>query len=297
MSHQKNILAIQGIEFVEYTTTQPLALGAFLERAGFVPIARHRSREVLLYRQGGMNVIVNAAADAPFVAASAVGATHVGAVAFRVKNAAAAHSAALQLGAWDIPRRAREMELNIPGIRGPGDSEFYFVDRVDEFSIYDVDFVPLQNDRDAARNPSSLAFFGIVQLVLPERLRAWEDFYASLFGFSTIAPGQFFGVVNKGELMQSPCNTFMWQLIEPPPEAIDVQWHEALVRIGVGSPDVAATKAQWERNGISFLPVNAAVDGGTALRGAVTEITAGGACIELVLAKPISPVFIPTPQL
>ena len=67
-------LALQGIEFVEYPTTQPLALGAFLQRAGFTPIARHRSREVMLYRQGVMNIIVNAAPDASFNAVRSVGA-------------------------------------------------------------------------------------------------------------------------------------------------------------------------------------------------------------------------------
>jgi 4-hydroxyphenylpyruvate dioxygenase len=55
-----NPLGIDGIEFIEYATTQPQALGALLEQMGFVAIARHRSREVMLYRQGAMNIIVNA---------------------------------------------------------------------------------------------------------------------------------------------------------------------------------------------------------------------------------------------
>ena len=55
-----NPIGLDGIEFVEYATAEPLAFGALLERVGFAPVARHRSREVLLYRQGDMNVIVNA---------------------------------------------------------------------------------------------------------------------------------------------------------------------------------------------------------------------------------------------
>jgi 4-hydroxyphenylpyruvate dioxygenase len=89
-------------------------------------------------------------------------------------------------------------------------------------------------------------------------------------------------VVNKGELLKSPCGTFFWQLIEPPGEGDDVQWDEALVRIGVGTRDVAATQAAWEARGVKFLPVGSAANGGVK-RGAVTEIAAGGACIELVL--------------
>ncbi|HEU5296113.1 MAG TPA: 4-hydroxyphenylpyruvate dioxygenase, partial [Burkholderiaceae bacterium] len=48
----RNPLGIDGIEFVEYATSRPQALGQVLEMMGFKPVARHRSREVLLYRQG-----------------------------------------------------------------------------------------------------------------------------------------------------------------------------------------------------------------------------------------------------
>ena len=54
-----NPLGIDGIEFVEYATSQPQAFGAILQKMGFVAVARHRSREVVLYRQGSMNLIVN----------------------------------------------------------------------------------------------------------------------------------------------------------------------------------------------------------------------------------------------
>ena len=41
------------------------------------------------------------------------------------------------------PRIPKPMELNIPAIHGVGGSRIYFVDRYREFSIYDVDFVPI----------------------------------------------------------------------------------------------------------------------------------------------------------
>ena len=135
-----NPLGMKGVEFVEYTTREPLALGALLRQMGFHEVARHRSREVILYRQGDMNVIVNGHLDA--VRESTRGsAPAIGAVAFRVRDAAYAHRRALELGAWDMATRAAAMELHIPGIHGVGDSLIYFVDCVDEFSIYDVDFI------------------------------------------------------------------------------------------------------------------------------------------------------------
>src|SRR5262245_51772240 len=129
-----NPLGMDGIEFIEYATTQPQAFGAVLQKMGFAAVARHRSREVMLYRQGTMNLIVNAheaKAETPALSA----------MAFRVRDAAFAYRHSLELGAWEIPVHASAMELNIPGIHGVADSLIYFVDRYQDFSIYDVDFV------------------------------------------------------------------------------------------------------------------------------------------------------------
>ena len=140
---QSNPLGMDGIEFIEYATSEPQAFGALLQKMGFAAVARHRSREVMLYRQGAMNLIVNAHPDA-LPGMSAPGATPaIAAIGLRVRDAANAYRHALDLGAWEMPTRAEAMELNIPGIHGVGDSLVYFVDRYKEFSIYDVDFVPL----------------------------------------------------------------------------------------------------------------------------------------------------------
>jgi len=131
-----NPLRMEGIEFVEYATSQPQAFGALLEKLGFSAVARHRSREVVLYRQGGMNLIVNSHLvlnSSPVLSA----------IALRVGDAAFAHRHCVDLGAWDQPTRAAAMELNIPGIHGVAETLVYFVDRYTDFSIYDVDFVPL----------------------------------------------------------------------------------------------------------------------------------------------------------
>ena len=58
-----NRLGLAGIEFIEYATQRPQALGQVVEALGFRPVARHRSREVVLYRQGGMNLVINANTD------------------------------------------------------------------------------------------------------------------------------------------------------------------------------------------------------------------------------------------
>ena len=269
-----NPLGLDGIEFLEYATSRPHEFGALLHKLGFTAVARHRSREVVLYRQGGMNLIVNShlAGEATPV---------VSAVALRVRDAAFAHRRSLDLGAWDQPTRAAAMELNIPGIHGVGTSLVYFVDRYDDFSIYDVDFVPIPG---VARRPPALAgmhWFGIVQSILGDRTADWLDFYRTLFGFTVLPQGQYFGVLPKGTLLESPCRKFYLQLIEPAPDVEDSRWDEGLVRLGLGAADVpAATRALKER-GVVFIERGAVQP---SEKGALTQVYLGGVTFELVVS-------------
>jgi 4-hydroxyphenylpyruvate dioxygenase len=269
-----NPVGIDGIEFIEYATSQPQAFAALLQQMGFAAVARHRSREVMLYRQGTMNLIVNShsiADPTPTLAA----------IALRVRDAGVAFRHSLDLGAWEMPTRAAAMELYIPGIHGVGASLIYFVDRYKDFSIYDVDFVPLAGTQ---ANPPALAglhWFGVVQAILNDRTQDWLDFYQTLFGFTVLPRGQYFGVMPKGTLLESPCHKFYLQLIEPPPGADEIHWDEGLVRVGLGARDVpAATRALTDR-GIVFIDRGALHPSD---KGALTQIYLGGVTFELVVS-------------
>ncbi|HTO48053.1 MAG TPA: 4-hydroxyphenylpyruvate dioxygenase [Burkholderiales bacterium] len=276
-----NPLGIDGIEFIEFATSQPQGLGAVLQTMGFMPVARHRSREVMLYRQGGMNLIVNAHPDALPGLAAPTSTPALSAFALRVRDAGYAWRHTLDLGAWEMPTRASAMELSIPGIRGVDDSLIYFVDRYRDFSIYDVDFVPLPGANPKPPAIAGLHYFGIVQTILDERTREWVEFYRQLFGFSVLPGGQFFGILPKGTLLESPCHKFYLQLIEPPPGAEDIEWDERLLRIGLGAPDaLAATRALRDR-GVIFVdrdPVQPTE------KGALTQVYLGGVTFELVVS-------------
>ncbi len=234
----QNPLGIDGIEFIEFATSRPQALGGVLERMGFRPVARHRSREVELYRQGTMNVVVNAQpADVPRTV-QPVERPVISAFALRVRDAQEAFRRALDLGAWEIPVRAQAMELNIPAIHGVGESLIYFVDRCDEFSIYDIDFraIPTVDPHPPALE--GLHFFGIVQYVGPDRTPDWVAFYSRMFGFRTLPGDVHFGIMPRGLLLESPCRRFLLQLIEPEETARFAPMEEHLQRIGLGAPDV-----------------------------------------------------------
>ena len=274
-----NPLGMDGIEFIEYSTSQPQAFGALLQQMGFAAVARHRSREVMLYRQGSMNLIVNADSDAQASQSGPPNAVNISAIALRVTDAAFAWQRALDLGAWAIPTRASAMELNIPGIHGVADTLIYFVDRYRDFSIYDVDFVPLAGTDARPPALAGLHWFGIVQSILGDRTTDWLDFYQNLFGFSVLPTGEYFGVLPKGTLLESPCHKFYLQLIEPPPGSEDIRWEESLVRVGLGAPDVPAAVKALQKRGVVF------VDRGSVQpseKGALTQPYLGGVTFELV---------------
>jgi 4-hydroxyphenylpyruvate dioxygenase len=274
-----NPLGLDGIEFIEYATSKPQALGQVLEMMGFRPVARHRSREVLLYRQGEMNVIVNAhvgrlprtvqAAEKPVIAA----------IALRVRDAAAAYRHVIGAGAWVVPTHVEVMELNIPAIHGVGASRVYFVDRYREFSIYGVDFTLIPTVDPHPPALTGMRWFGIVQYIGNDRTQDWTEFYAELFGFSPLPDEQRYGILPKGRILKSPDGSFFLQLIEPKPGILDVEPDESLQRVGLGTPDVLATVNALRARGVGFVE-----SGGVHSdpRGALTQSYLGGVMFELV---------------
>ena len=273
-----NPSGLDGIEFVEYATARPLALGHVLELMGFQPVARHRSREVLLYRQGTMNVVINAHDSARHHGAAADEA-RISAVAFRARDAAAAYRHALERGAWAVPTRVEVMELNIPAIHGAGASRIYFVDRYREFSIYTVDFVPIPRVEQTPPAVAGMRWFGLVQYVGPGRMTEWTEFYRELFAFQPIPDDQRFGILPRGRILCSPCRSFYLQLIEPEPHRPGQPGDERLARVGLGTDDVIEAARVLRGRGVEFIDTD---PGRMTERGAVTRGLPAGVMFELV---------------
>jgi 4-hydroxyphenylpyruvate dioxygenase len=279
-----NRLGIEGIEFIEYTTSHPQALGQVLENMGFKPVARHRSREVTLYRQGGMNLVVNANPEDARMSGAADGEPVISAVAFRVQDALKAHTRCIELGAWTVPSHAQAMELHIPAIHGPGSTRFYFVDRWREFSIYDIDFKPIPTVDQHPKAIADMAYFGVVQYIGVGRSADWLAYFENIFDFAFIPDDQRFGILPKGKLMKSPCGQFLWQLIEPEPWMDGEESPESLQRIGLGVADVGEALKVLKAQGIEFVESSQLHPED---RGALTRGMLGSVSFELVhQAKP-----------
>ena len=250
---EANPLGMRGIEFIEYLSRHPEELGGVLAQLGFRLIARHRSREVFLYRQGPVNIIINADPVALSTLAHPEEDNQISAVAIRVADANQAYERCMQWGAWPIPTRAGAMELNIPGIHGVGDSIIYLVDHRRNFSIYDVDFDYLTDEREVEPITPGLHVFGVVQYINPDRSAEWIDFYAQLLGFRALPPETHFGILPHGTILQSPCARFYLQLVEPVGDALyDTEWYEQFARLAFGVPDVPGAVRILEARGVPF---------------------------------------------
>ncbi|MEP6702613.1 MAG: VOC family protein [Betaproteobacteria bacterium] len=276
-------MGLDGIEFIEYSTSRPQALGQVLETMGFRPIARHRSREVLLYRQGDMNIIINAHSSSIPRSAEPSETPVIGAICLRVRDAAAAYGRAIERGAWAVPARIAVMELNIPAIHGVGSSRIYFVDRYRDFSIYDVDFTPIPTVDPHPPALAGMHWFGVVQYINAGRIDDWTEFYHELFGFTTLPDEERFGILPKGKVLKSPCGRFYLQLIAPIPELLDAEREEQLQRVAFGVPDVLLAVAELRKRGVEFIESTGVH---TEQRGALTRGQLGGVMFELVQHAP-----------
>jgi 4-hydroxyphenylpyruvate dioxygenase len=271
-----NPMGTAGFEFIEYAAPDPAAMGKVFERMGFKPIARHRHKDVVLYRQGDINFILNAEPDSFAQRFARLHGPSICAIAFRVQDAAAAYRRALDLGAWGFDTRSGPMELNIPAIKGIGDSLIYLVDRWrgkggraggnGDISIYDVDFEPLDPataEADAAWQGAGLSYVDhLTHNVHRGRMKEWCEFYERLFNFREIRyfdiEGKATGV--KSRAMTSPCGNIRIPINEEGNEQqgqiqeyLDRYHGEGIQHIALGTSDIYRTVEALRAAGVSFL--------------------------------------------
>jgi 4-hydroxyphenylpyruvate dioxygenase len=268
-----NPMGTDGFEFIEYAAPDPKAMGELFERMGFKAIAKHRHKDVTLYRQGGINFIVNAEPDSFAQRFARLHGPSVCAIAFRVKDAKAAYERAISLGAWGYANTAAPGELNIPAIKGIGDSIIYFIDKwrgkngakegdIGNIGFFDVDFEALPG---AELNPAGHGLTYIDHLthnVHRGRMEEWAGFYERLFNFREVRyfdiEGQATGV--KSKAMTSPCGKIRIPINEEGNEKagqiqeyLDKYHGEGIQHIAMGSTNLYDTVDALQMSGVKLL--------------------------------------------
>ncbi len=268
-----NPMQTDGFEFVEYAAPDPKAMGEVFERLGFKAIAKHRHKDVTLYRQGEINFILNAEPDSFAQRFARQHGPSICAIAFRVNDVKAAYERAVGLGAWGYAQHAGPGELNIPAIKGIGDSLIYFIDRwrgkngkqvgdIGNIGFYDVDFEPLQGAELAPRGHGLSYIDHLTHNVHKGRMKEWADFYERLFSFREVRyfdiDGQVTGV--KSKAMTSPCGKIRIPINEEGTEKagqiqeyLDQYHGEGIQHIALGSDDLHATVDQMSAAGVRLL--------------------------------------------
>ncbi len=198
----ENPLGLDGFEFIEFCAPDKGLLEPVFEKLGFTRIARHRSKDVDLWRQGEINMIANYEPRSPAAYFAAEHGPSACGMAFRVRDAKKAYDMAIARGAEPVETRTGPMELRLPAIRGIGGAIIYLIDRYgDALSIYDIDFEYLPG---ADRHPVGAGFKLIDHLthnVYGGRMDHWAKFYERVFNFREIRyfdiKGEYTGLTSR----------------------------------------------------------------------------------------------------
>ena len=256
-----NPMGTDGFEFVEFAAPDPDELQSLIHNLGFSAVARHRSKNVTLYRQRDINFILNAEGGSFAEKFSGIHGPCINAMAFRVKDAPKAFKHAVDAGATPHDARIEPMELNIPAVEGIGGSLLYLVDRYGDHDIYEVDFVPIP---DADQHPFGMGLTYIDHLthnVYRGEMDTWAGFYERLFNFREIRyfdiEGKLTGL--KSRAMTSPCGRIRIPINESADDQSQIEEFlrhyngEGIQHVALGTDDIFSTVVRASKNGVRFL--------------------------------------------
>ncbi|MBY0572694.1 MAG: 4-hydroxyphenylpyruvate dioxygenase [Undibacterium sp.] len=267
----ENPMGTDGFEFIEYAAPEPKELEKLFLEMGFAAIAKHRTKNVTLYRQGDVNFIINAEPNSFAQRFAKKHGPSVCAFAIRVKDANFAYKRALELGAWGFDNQTAPMELNIPAIKGIGDSLIYFVDRwqgkddaqsgaIGNISIYDADFVAIPGANPQHKGNGLTYIDHLTHNVYRGRMTEWSEFYENFFNFREIRYFDISGKLTglKSKAMTSPCGKIRIPINESSDDVSQIaeyldQYHgEGVQHIAMGTDNIYSTVADMKATGVVF---------------------------------------------
>jgi 4-hydroxyphenylpyruvate dioxygenase len=258
----ENPMGTDGFEFVEYTAPDIELLRSLFTKMGFPEVARHKTKNVTLHKQGDCNFVINAEPGSYAEHYARDHGPSACAMAFRFKDAKAAHERALQLGATNVEVKVGDGELNIPAIEGIGGSRLFFVDRYGDQSIYDVDFDfhPDWQQRMADADSKLTYIDHLTHNVNRGNMSTWADFYERLFNFREIRyfdiEGKVTGLFSKA--MTSPCGKIRIPLNESQDDKSQIEEFlreykgEGIQHIALGTSDIYDSVDIIRERGIPF---------------------------------------------
>ncbi|MCH8501794.1 MAG: 4-hydroxyphenylpyruvate dioxygenase [Aliidiomarina sp.] len=267
MTDHINPLGTDGFEFVEYTAADQKGIDALKQlfvQLGFTEVAKHRRKDVWLYKQNDINFIVNGQPSSHAEAFAREHGPSVCGMAFRVKDANHAMAHAMANGAKEFKADVGAMELNIPAIYGIGESALYFVDRYGKQSIYDVDF-RFYDNWEESMNSFQVGMDYVDHLthnVFRGNMDLWAGFYERIGNFREIRyfdiEGKLTGLVSRA--MTSPCGKIRIPINESHDDKSQIEEYlkdyngEGIQHIALSTDDIYTTVRTLRERGMEFMP-------------------------------------------
>lgn len=259
-----NPLGTDGFEFVEFTAPDAAgieSLHKLFTAMGFSAVAKHRSKDVTLYRQGDINFMINATPYTHFHQFAQAHGPCACAMGWRVKDAKAAYKYATERGAIPFDAKHDFMELKIPAVYGIGNSVLYFLDRYGDQTIYDVDFEYFEG---VDRNPKGVGLEILDHLthnVRQGNMDTWAGFYENIANFKEIRyfdiEGKLTGLVSRA--MTSPCGKIRIPINESSDDKSQIEEFireyrgEGIQHIALSTPDIYKTVEDLRGLGMEFM--------------------------------------------
>ncbi len=258
---EANPAGTDGFEFVEFAHPEPEKLERLFGQMGFVPVARHRNKDITLYRQGDINYLLNREPGghaARFVGEHGPCAP---AMAWRVVNAQHALRRAVDLGATEYTGPGKS--LDVPAVIGIGGSLLYFVDTYGEGgSAYAREFDWLG---EPDPRPEGFGFFYLDHLthnVVRGNMDTWYKFYHDTFNFREI---RYFDIAGKrtgltSRALTSPDGKIRIPINESADDHSQIEEYlreykgEGIQHIAIATNDIYASTDAIAERGMEFMP-------------------------------------------
>ncbi|QJP10799.1 4-hydroxyphenylpyruvate dioxygenase [Pseudomonas multiresinivorans] len=261
---QHNPIGTDGFEFVEFTAPDAKGieqLRQLFTGMGFTETAKHRSKEVFLFQQNDINIVLNGSPTGHVHEFARKHGPSACAMAFRVKNAAQAAAYVESQGAKLVGSHANFGELNIPCVEGIGGSLLYLVDRYGDKSIYDVDFEFIEG-RSATDNAVGLLCIDhLTHNVKRGQMDVWSGFYERIANFREIRyfdiEGKLTGLLSRA--MTAPCGKIRIPINESADDKSQIEefireYHgEGIQHIALTTENIYETVRQLRANGVDFM--------------------------------------------
>ena len=259
----ENPAGTDGFGFVEYAHPNPAELHALFTTMGFTPVARHRRQAVTLYRQGDVDYLVN---EQPGSHATNFAQAHgpcAASMAFRVVDAQQAYQRALANGAEPADPAAGAKVMDVPAIKGIGDSLLYFLDRYGpRGSAFEAEFEWL-GERDPSPKGEGLYYLDhLTHNVDRGRMDVWSGFYQRIFNFRQIRyfdiKGEYTGLFSRA--LTSPDGKIRIPINESADEKSQIEEYlhsykgEGIQHMACGCLDIYQTVESLRARGLAFMP-------------------------------------------